>query len=238
MVSSLPRDLSLDKVPVAHPPQGVTSDFVHPVTLSTEIVTVSIISLTLALILLCIRLYATLRITRSASYDDTAVACASIFSLAYVSLIIADRKYSRHAWDTPLSFYTRSSLKVILSETIILAIGFLCAKTSILLLFRRLFALSRSSRYCVYIGIVWTTIIASLAITIDAALCAPRSGESFDFHIGQRCQRQKIWSVVQGCSNILLDFFILYIPIPMVWKLQLDRGKKIGVSAIFLTGFM
>lgn len=234
----MPPDSSLGRVPVRQPPQGVTSNFVHPVTLSNEVITVSIVSLTLALILLCTRLYATLRITRSASYDDTASVCAWIFSLVYASLIIASRKHSRHTWDTPLSFVIRSYLKIVLAETIFLAVGFLFAKISILLLYRRLFALSRISRYCIYSAIAWTTMIASLAIIVDVALCAPEPGKSFSVHTGRRCESQAIWSVTQGCLNVLLDFFILYIPIPIVWKLQMDRRKKIGVSAVFLTGFM
>lgn len=238
MVSSLPPDASLDEIPVRHPPQGLTSDFVHPVTLSTEIITASVVSLALALILLCIRLYATLRITRSASYDDSASVCAWIFSLAHAGLIIASRSHSRHSWDIPLSFITPSYLKIVLSETIILAVGFLFAKISILLFYQRLFTLSRVSRYCVYIAMAWTTVISSSAIIVDVALCAPRSGESFSIFTGRRCERQTIWSVTQGCLNVLLDFFILYIPIPILWKVQMDRRKKIGVSAVFLTGFI
>jgi len=35
-------------------------------------------------------------------------------------------------------------------------------------------------------------------------------------------------------TDVLFDFLVLLIPLPSVWKLQLSRGRKIGISAIFL----
>ena len=38
--------------------------------------------------------------------------------------------------------------------------------------------------------------------------------------------------------NIFSDFYILAIPMIVVSKLQLARSKKIGLMAVFLTGFL
>ena len=35
-----------------------------------------------------------------------------------------------------------------------------------------------------------------------------------------------------------LDFYLLYLPLPIVWKLQMERKRKLGVITIFLTGLM
>lgn len=69
---------------VNEPPPGVKSDFVNPVTLAHSIVAISATTSVLAVALLLVRLYSTLRITRSASYDDGASVLALVFSLAYV----------------------------------------------------------------------------------------------------------------------------------------------------------
>ena len=37
---------------------------------------------------------------------------------------------------------------------------------------------------------------------------------------------------------MLLDFYIFYLPIPMVLELQMGQKQKIGVMAIFMTGLM
>ena len=70
-------------------------------------------------------------------------------------------------------------------------------------------------------------------------MCAPRRGESFaDLTVAERCSHETTWAVVQGASDVVLDFFIIYLPIPMLWKLNMGFQRKIGVMAIFLTGFV
>lgn len=41
-----------------------------------------------------------------------------------------------------------------------------------------------------------------------------------------------------GVFNVISDFAILILPIRSVWKLQLPLKKKIGICAIFATGFL
>jgi hypothetical protein len=36
--------------------------------------------------------------------------------------------------------------------------------------------------------------------------------------------------------NAVSDFVVVALPIPMVWKLDLPRGRKIGICVIFLLG--
>ncbi|KAI4130646.1 MAG: hypothetical protein LQ338_001623 [Usnochroma carphineum] len=239
MSSSVPPGLSLDTIPSAPPPRGVLPDFIHGHTLGTEIIAVSAVSSALALVLLSIRLYSTLSITRSAWYDDAACVCAIVFSLAYVGLFISIRGHAKHGWDLPVTSYSTSYFKTLLAETMICSFAMLCSKISILLLLHRVFTPVKRFRYCVYVGMLWATAVSGLSIIIAGALCAPRSGESFNsLQVIQRCSHQGTWAVVQGSMNVALDFFILYIPIPMVWKLQLGRKKKWGVTAIFMTGFI
>lgn len=239
MASSTASSLTVDMIPAGPPPKGVTPDFIHGSSLATDVIAVSAVSSALALVLLLLRLYSTLRITRSAWYDDAACVCATVFSLAHVSLVISIRDHAKHRWDLPITSYNSSYLKTALAEIPIAAFALFCSKISILLLLHRLFNPVKRFRYCVYIGMLWATIISALTIIIPTAYCAPRSGEPFSsLQVVQRCSRTSIWAVVQGSMNVLLDFFILYIPIQMVWKLQMGRKKKVGVTTILMTGFM
>lgn len=239
MASSLTLGIDPAMLPSMASPPGVKSNFVNPVTLADEIIAVTATTSILALVLLSIRLYSTLRITRSASYDDSASILAMIFSLAYIGLIISTKNYARHGWDLPISAYTAGYFKIILSETIIAALGFLFSKVSVLLLLFRLFSPTRKFRYLVFIGIIWATTISLTTSVVAGALCAPWPGESFSsLTVARRCTHQGIWAVVQGALNVALDFYILYLPIPLVWQLQMGQRRKIGVTAIFMTGFM
>lgn len=46
------------------------------------------------------------------------------------------------------------------------------------------------------------------------------------------------YGVVQGIFGLVTDFYLLFIPVPAVLSLQLPTRKKIGVIAIFMTGFL
>lgn len=237
MTSALPQGLDLSKVPSMLPPPGVQPNFVNPKTGAEAIIAISATTSILGVILLSGRLYSTLRITRSAGYDDYACVAAMIFSLAYMGLNLHMMDYARHMWDMPIASFTPSVFKIIFYATICGALGLMFAKLSILLLLFRLFSPDRRFRYSIYVGIVWTTLISLTTVIVAGALCAPRKGESFDsLTLVQRCKNEEIWAAVQGALNVALDFYILYLPVPVIWKLQLGRKRKIGVLGIFMTG--
>lgn len=54
----------------------------------------------------------------------------------------------------------------------------------------------------------------------------------------QRCINQNIHLLLQGIFNILSDFNVVLIPIPIVLKLKLPRGQRIMVALLFGTGFI
>ena len=226
-------------IPSMAPPPGVIPNFINPVTLADPIVAVCAATSVLAFILVCMRLYSTTRITRSASYDDAASVIALVLSLCCAGLIISTRDNARHGWDLPVSAYTASFAKIVFTEQIFAALSLMFSKASILLLLFRLFAPNRWFRYMIYLGIAWATLISLVSIIVASVLCVPRHGEAFgDSTVAERCTHESTWAVVQGASDVVLDFFIVCLPIPMLWKLNMGLQRKIGIMAIFLTGFV
>lgn len=239
MATQLPSGLDLSMVPVAEPPVGIIPNFQNPVTLTDAIVAVSATTSVLAIFFLFARLYSTLGVTRSAGIEDATCVLASVFSLAYIGLVVDTKEYSRHIWDLPISYFTDRYFKIIMSETFFGALGLLLSKLSILLLYFRQFSPNKRFRGFICFGIICTVMINITTIIVDVALCAPRQGESFSSLSSiQRCTHLQTWAVVQGSLNILLDFYIVYLPVPVVWSLHLYAKKKIGVLAIFMTGLM
>ena len=41
-----------------------------------------------------------------------------------------------------------------------------------------------------------------------------------------------------GSMNVISDFLIFILPLPMVWRLKLSRKEKVGVSLVFMSGAM
>jgi len=42
--------------------------------------------------------------------------------------------------------------------------------------------------------------------------------------------------IATAAMTVLLDFYILFLPLPLIWKLHISRRKKIGVYLVFLVG--
>jgi hypothetical protein len=113
------------------------------------------------------------------------------------------------------------------------------AKLSLLLLLLRLFSPDRRTRLLVYFGIVCTFIYYMTTVTISVALCAPRHGENWpQALLSSRCAKAMVMTYVQGIFNIVSDFYILILPIPVVWKLQLPFRRKIGLCGVFMMGLL
>lgn len=111
------------------------------------------------------------------------------------------------------------------------------AKLSLFLLYLRIFSPDRRTRFFIYFGIACTFIVYMTTAITATALCAARKGESWPVALlSSRCSKAMAMTYIQGIFNVVSDFYVLILPIPVVWKLQLPLRKKIGVCAIFMTG--
>ena len=227
--------------PVAEPPLGYTSNFTSHEDLASTIVSITTITSGLAFLMLAARLYSTFRITRTSGLDDYTCILAFLFSMANTGLVVHSRHYARHIWDIPLDDFNTitSYVKIILAEIVVGVFGWLFSKLSILLLLFRLFSPNKLTRYLLFVGVGWALTIAVITLVLAGAMCAPRHGESFDnLTLSSRCSHQTTWAVVHSVLILVLDFYILYIPIPRIWRLQLSLKRKIGVLSIFMTGIV
>lgn len=69
--------------------------------------------------------------------------------------------------------------------------------------------------------------------------CSPYGGESrFDALSSKQCGNQKVLNYIISVFNVISDLYLLSIPIPVVWRLQMATRTKIGVSAVFMVGFL
>jgi hypothetical protein len=120
----------------------------------------------------------------------------------------------------------------------ILAIG--PTKISVLLFYRRIFRGKWFHRA------TWTLIVFCSAWTISFFFanlfeCMPISN-AFIHALGTvynaRCIDAIPMYLTQAYADVVLDVFILLIPIPMIYKLRLPSRQKIAVLGIFLLGGM
>ena len=106
-------------------------------------------------------------------------------------------------------------------------------KLSLLLLYFRLFSPNRTMRWLVYFGIGFHFVLYTVYLFAYIFIC-PSTSKGY-----VKCQdKLKVLSVSTSCFSLFGDFYMLFLPLFAVSKLQLDQKRKLGLIAIFLTGFL
>lgn len=110
-------------------------------------------------------------------------------------------------------------------------------KSSLFIQYYLLFRPLRWVRISVWIGATISTAFY-VAVSITAfVLESPWPGESLlegilSWHYLKFAQ----FSIPTGVVGMLVDWYLLILPIPAVWTLQMSTAKKLGVLIVFMTG--
>lgn len=92
-------------------------------------------------------------------------------------------------------------------------------------------------RYCLWSGIVANAMWVLGFLLVIIFQCKPiyafwdRSAE------GYQCIELFPTQLGSGITSVVLDLWVLLAPMPVLWKLQMKRSKKVGLATIFLMGY-
>ena len=126
----------------------------------------------------------------------------------------------------------------ILFESLYAPVMFLI-KLTLFLLYLHIFSRLRWLRFLIWAGIICTALFYGSMAIIFSIICTPAKGQSYlEAFLSTQCGKASDISLAAGFFNMLSDIYLLVIPIPAVWSLQLERRRKLGVLIIFATGFM
>ena len=106
-------------------------------------------------------------------------------------------------------------------------------------MYRQVFGPKRWMRISANLGALLTTLFY-----VTMSLCAiffatPRKGESWGRHEGSHLAHLNVKiAIPQSCVNLVLDLYILILPIVAVIKLQMAPRRKLGIILIFMTGLL
>ena len=93
-------------------------------------------------------------------------------------------------------------------------------------------------RYSCYAGMIFTVLFYTAILVATLALTVPGPRQTFRQTIqSSRANKSIDMPIFTGSFNLALDLYILVLPVAGVGKLQMPLRRKIGVIAIFLTGF-
>ncbi|KAL9001624.1 MAG: hypothetical protein Q9188_005403 [Gyalolechia gomerana] len=200
------------------------------------------VGLCLVVVAVGLRCFTKLRITKSPGSEDWVSVVALLFFITYAALNFVQRFHyggGRHSWDLPPEMYN-GYLTISAINSYLYILGTALAKVSLLLFLYRVFRVDGKFRIAAWtIGIilvVWSVVSFLLCVfscrPIKASWnvkllldpkthCYPKTPNVINYH---------------GFCNIITDFALLLLPLPMVWKLQMNQKKKIGVGVVLATG--
>lgn len=144
---------------------------------------------------------------------------------------MSNLKLLRHCSWIVAQYQTFASYIYITSATTI--------KLSFLFLYRRLFVnpLRTKAKWFIDVGIV-ICLLFNLGVLFGVIfLCIPVE-KGWDNSLPGRCSNPKILSYLTGVWNIIADFYVLMIPIPLIRKLNMDKDQKRRLTAVFGIGIL
>lgn len=107
-------------------------------------------------------------------------------------------------------------------------------KISILHLYIEIFITKIFRRLCYLLMAL--TICFNTVVVLEAFLLCRPFAYNWDLAVAGSCaDTNKAW-LSAGIINLLIDVCIIYMPLPLLWKLQMPVMKKIGITAMFGVG--
>ncbi|KAL8634829.1 MAG: hypothetical protein Q9228_007614, partial [Teloschistes exilis] len=181
-------------------------------------------------------------LVKAPGWDDFSIIVALCFAIARLVVDeIALHHYGagRHFWDIPPAYYN-GYLTTVAVDGYLYTVAIAAAKLSLLLFLYRIFHVDRKFRIAAWITgavlVSWSLITILLAIFS----CRPVRA-SWDLKVRMDPKTvcyPKAYDVenIYGFCNVITDVVLIIMPIPLVWKMQVNLKKKLGVAMVFATG--
>ncbi|KAI2622084.1 hypothetical protein GGS21DRAFT_373567 [Xylaria nigripes] len=232
MPISLPTE-----TPIPRPPPGPTYVLVPPVELSLRLFIASVIIEFIVLLVIVLRAWSRYYVALRLGWDDALVFVASLFSLGQTVLfgLLVFGGLGHHS-DTVPQPNQFSIPKVLFSFELFHIISLNFSKLSALCLFLQLFSnatVAKVTKCCIL-----AVSLGSVGLILWQFLFCHPLFKMWEWDGLENCgDRQPLYLAV--CSwSIFTDLVIIAVPLPVIWRLKMDRVRKIRLSGLFVAGLV
>ncbi|RYC56704.1 hypothetical protein CHU98_g9511 [Xylaria longipes] len=202
------------------PPPGIEPNFIDPPSQRDRNIALHTVLLSLVTILLVVRLYTRVWITRMAfGVEDSYT-----------------RGIGRHIWDTPAPWLPEALMYFTIGSWIYLILT-MTIKLTFLFFYRRLFSAHTKSRYFIDGAIIFVTLLNISLFFATIFICTPIQRE-WNPTIPGHCIDPVILPYFSGISSFLTDIYVLVMPIILLWRLNMRMQQKLKVASIFALGIL
>ena len=132
---------------------------------------------------------------------------------------------------------TAPGIKYLFVATPIFDLGISLPKYSAILFYTRIFRLN-STLYRINVRIVLGLVTAWVLLSIPSTLfqCTPIRKVWIPLTPGD-CSNVHHWLVGSATANVLIDCYIMLLPLPVLWTLHVGRSRKIVLIGFFFCAY-
>lgn len=115
------------------------------------------------------------------------------------------------------------------------------AKISILAFYLRVFEQQRTFRFLVYGTAAFVAAYATSGVMVIIFSCSPINASwrlAVAAEPSTKCVNRPLNYLFQASLNIISDIFIVCLPAPLVWKLQMPLRQRLSLIGVFALGFV
>ncbi|KAF2866253.1 hypothetical protein BDV95DRAFT_611718 [Massariosphaeria phaeospora] len=170
-------------------------------------------------------------------WDDflALLTCVLVIVQAALVMYIIPHGWGRHYWTI-----AASNLQIIdktwYANTIIINAGIQSGKMAVLAFYYQSFSSRTFRRFVIAVGVstlCWVTVV-----TLFLSLACWPIKKQWDASVQGHCKDRIRWWVATNVLNIISDFIIFLMPIPVLWSLHLPLKKKLGLCVVFSFGLI
>ncbi|KAI0197820.1 hypothetical protein F4808DRAFT_286814 [Astrocystis sublimbata] len=237
MASQLPPGVDLCLVPSSPPPTGITSNFVNPVDLAEETLALAIVLTVLSTMFVVGRVALN---WRKMALADYLIVAGFALAISYTYVIVASRHLTRHAWDVPACSYVSDYVwKLLFAQNFLLGITQFILKAAILVYYFQLFAVQRKMKIAIAAGILFCGLIYLPYPILVIIFNTPREGRTWaDLATDPKSKRIAVYAPIHGVGSIIIDIYILALPLLIVYRLQASLRKRLNLLAVFAVALL
>ena len=111
----------------------------------------------------------------------------------------------------------------------------LSVKLCLLLGYHRVFKIDRATTWGIWIGLAACTIFYVIIFFVDLFRCKPIEA-SWNPTIEGTCMSYAAFPYATGIFNIISDFYILLLPLPVIFKMTMTWTRRLRIASIFGLG--
>ncbi|KAK7990740.1 hypothetical protein PG990_015020 [Apiospora arundinis] len=194
----------------------------------------SSVAIALTIPIVIARLVARLAISGRLFRDDFVIVLASVLALSADALILATGflGFGLHLWDVDPAHAT-ALLQLVYAGQIVYSLVKTLAKVAILCLIQQVFCQVAWIQRIVRAGFVFYLCSGVAFTTVVVLQCLPVQASWIPSLVPRKCLDIQAVSYTAGALTIAEDVFMIILPLPHLFRMQMSIQKKLSVALLF-----